>query len=189
MKHKSIKNLVISAMFMAIGLILPFVTGQIPQIGNMLLPMHLPVFLCGFICGWQYGMIVGFVLPLLRYLIFGAPILFPIGISMAFELATYGFVAGFLFTFSRWKCIVSLYRALILAMLSGRVVWGFVRICLLGIMKEAFTWKMFMAGAFFNAIPGIILQLIIIPAVMLALGKTGMVPFHHHKKCREKAVK
>ena len=60
MKH-NIKNLTLAAMFLAIGLVLPFLTGQIPRIGNMLLPMHIPVFLCGLICGWQYGGAVGFV--------------------------------------------------------------------------------------------------------------------------------
>ena len=72
-ESKSLKNLVLAAMFMAIGFVLPFLTGQIPQIGNMLLPMHLPVFLCGLICGWQYGLAVGFILPLIRSLVFGMP--------------------------------------------------------------------------------------------------------------------
>lgn len=188
MKQKALKNMVFSAMFIAIGLILPFFTGQIPQIGKMLLPMHLPVFLCGLICGWQYGLIVGFILPILRYFIFGMPILFPTGISMAFELATYGLVAGAVYQFSRWKCIMSLYRALLLAMISGRVVWGVVSFFLLGLTKEAFTWKMFMAGALINAIPGIILQLVLIPAIMIALDKTGMVHFSSHKKLKGETV-
>ena len=57
MKHQnqSLRNLLLAAMFLAIGLVLPFFTGQIKEIGNMLLPMHLPVFLCALICGWQYG--------------------------------------------------------------------------------------------------------------------------------------
>ncbi|HKM33948.1 MAG TPA: ECF transporter S component [Lachnospiraceae bacterium] len=189
MKQKSLKNMILSAMFIAIGLVLPFFTGQIPQVGNMLLPMHFPVFLCGLICGWQYGLIVGFILPILRYFIFGMPILFPIGISMAFELATYGLVAGAVYGLSRWKCMISLYKALILAMISGRVVWGIVRICLLGLTQEAFTWKMFMAGALFNAIPGIILQFVLIPAIMIALDKTGMVHFSNHKKLKGETVK
>ncbi len=66
-KRKNILNLTLAAMFMAIGIVLPFFTGQIPQIGKMLLPMHIPVLLCGLICGWQYGLIVGFVMPFLRY--------------------------------------------------------------------------------------------------------------------------
>lgn len=175
------KKLVLSAMFIALGLVLPFLTGQIPKIGNMLLPMHLPVFLCGLICGWKYGLIVGFILPLLRSMTFGMPPLFPIAAAMAFELATYGFVSGFLYEHSRWKCIISLYRSLIAAMLAGRIVWGAVQVAFLGISGGAFTWKMFIAGALLNAIPGIIIQLVLIPAIMVALNLTGLVPFHKAK--------
>lgn len=170
-------TLTLAAMFLAIGLLLPFLTGQIRQIGNMLLPMHIPVILCGLICGWQYGLGVGFVLPLLRCAMFGMPILFPTGIAMAFELAAYGFTAGFLYSRSRWKCVVSLYRCMIIAMLSGRAVWGIAEIILLGLGENGFTLNMFIAGAFINAIPGIILQLILIPAVMIALNRTGLVTF------------
>lgn len=174
---KTIQNLTLSAMFMALGLVLPFLTGQIPQVGSMLLPMHIPVLLCGFICGWQYGLVVGFILPLFRYLLFGMPPLFPTGIAMAFELATYGFVSGWLYTHSKWKCLKAIYRCLIPAMLAGRVIWGIVRVVLMGVSGAAFSWQMFMAGAFLNAIPGIIAQLALIPGLMLALNKAGVVQF------------
>lgn len=176
-KRNPVFNLTLAAMFMAIGLVLPFLTGQIQQIGNMLLPMHIPVLLCGLICGWQYGLIVGFILPLFRYMLFGMPVLFPTGVAMAFELAAYGSVIGWLYSHSRWQCVIALYRCMILAMLAGRAVWGIAQIVLLGIDGNGFTWKMFMAGAFLNAIPGIILQLILIPAVMVALNRTGLVRF------------
>ena len=169
-------------MFLAIGMVLPFLTGQIPQVGNMMLPMHIPVLLCGLICGWQYGAVLGFVLPLLRYLIFGMPVLFPTGTAMAFELMTYGLVIGLVYSLSRWKCIISLYRALIAAMIAGRIVWAAAQMILLGVSGSAFTMKIFLAGAFFNAVPGIIIQLILIPTVMIALGRTGLVHFHTHKK-------
>lgn len=185
-KKSPIFNLTLAAMFLAIGLVLPFFTGQIPQIGNMLLPMHIPVFLCSLICGWQYGLGIGFILPILRYVLFGMPVLFPTGIAMAFELATYGFTAGFLYARSRWKCVIALYRSLIPAMLAGRMVWGIVQVVLLGMGKSSFTWQMFFAGAFFNAIPGIVLQLILIPAVMVALNRTGLVRFSHHKASARK---
>lgn len=116
-----IKDIVMAAMLLAVGIVLPFFTGQIPQIGSMLLPMHLPVLVCGLICGWQYGGIVGFVLPLLRYVLFGMPPM-PNGLAMAFELAAYGAISGFLYNRSRWQCIVSLYRSLIIAMIGGRVI-------------------------------------------------------------------
>lgn len=185
---KTTKNLTLSAMFLAIGMVLPFLTGQIPQIGNMMLPMHIPVLLCGVICGWQYGAALGFILPLIRYMVFGMPVLFPTGIAMAFEMLTYGLVIGLVYSLSRWKCIVSLYRALVSAMIAGRVVWAVVQMILLGVSGGAFTMKMFLAGAFFNAVPGIIIQLVLIPAVMVALGRTGMVQFHsHHKKTASQA--
>ena len=171
------RNFVLAAMFMALGLVLPFLTGQIQQIGNMLLPMHLPVLVCGLICGWQYGAVVGFVLPLLRFALFGIPPLYPMGISMAFELAAYGFLVGWLYSHSRWQCIISLYRCLLAAMVGGRLVWGAVRVLLSGVAGQAFTWEMFLSGALLTAIPGIILQLTLIPALMLALDRTGLVKF------------
>lgn len=172
-----IKNLVLAAMFMALGLVLPFFTGQIPQIGNMLLPMHLPVLLCGLICGWQYGGIVGFALPLFRYALFGTPPM-PMGIAMAFEMAAYGAVVGFLYARSRWQCVIALYRCLIIAMAAGRVVWAAARIVLTGVASVPFTWELFLSGALLTAIPGIILQLVAIPAIMVAMDRTGLVPFH-----------
>lgn len=171
------KKLTLSAMFMALGMVLPFLTGQIQQFGNMLLPMHLPVFLCGLICGWQYGLVVGFGLPLLRSVTFGMPMLYPTAVAMAFELAAYGLVAGLLYGRSKWKCVRALYRSLIVAMVAGRIVWGIVEVILLGIGENAFTWQMFVSGALLNAIPGIAIQLTLIPAIMLALNKTGLVPF------------
>ncbi len=172
-----IKNLTLSAMFMAIGIVLPFFTGQIPQVGSMLLPMHIPVFLCGLICGWQYGAAVGFMLPLTRSMLFTMPPLFPNATAMAFELLTYGLVAGLLYSHSRWQCVIALYRSIIAAMLAGRLVWGIVEMILLGISGSAFTWKAFMAGAFLNAVPGILVQLVLIPAIMVALNRTGLVRF------------
>jgi len=179
-----IKKLTLSAMFMALGIVLPFFTGQIPQIGSMLLPMHIPVFLCGLICGWQYGAAVGFMLPLTRSVLFTMPPLFPNATAMAFELLTYGLVAGLLYSRSRWQCVIALYRSIIAAMLAGRLVWGIAEIILLGISGSAFTWKAFMAGAFLNAVPGILVQLVLIPAIMVALNRTGLVRF----KKRQPAV-
>ena len=179
--REQIKNLVMAAMLLAVGIVLPFFTGQIPQIGSMLLPMHLPVLICGLVCGWSYGGVIGFILPLFRYAIFGMPPM-PNGLAMAFELAAYGIIVGFLYNHSRWQCIVSLYRSLIIAMLGGRIIWGAVRIVMTGVAGEAFTWQMFMAGAFLNVIPGIILQLVLIPTLMLALDRTGVVHFRREGK-------
>ncbi len=175
--HVKIQTMVLAAMFLAIGLILPTITGGIPQIGNLLLPMHIPVLFCGLICGWQYGLIVGFITPLLRGAVFGMPMFYPTGLGMAFELATYGAVIGFLYARFRKKNVAAVYISLITAMIAGRVVWGVVRVIMLGVAGTAFGWQAFIAGAFLNAIPGIILQLVLIPAVMAALQKAGVLQF------------
>lgn len=164
-------------MFLAVGMVLPLFTGQIPQIGNMLLPMHLPVFLCALICGWRYGLPMAFVLPLLRSAVFGMPPIYPTALAMAFELAVYALVAGLLYEKSRWQCVRALYRCLLSAMIAGRVVWGIVQMVLLGLEDNTFTFQAFIGGALLNAVPGIILQLVLIPAIMVALDRTKLASF------------
>ena len=123
----SLKKLIYSAVFLALALVLPFLTGQIPEIGSMLCPMHIPVLLCGFICGGPWGAAVGFIAPLLRYVLFQMPPIFPAGLSMAFELAVYGLVSGLLYK-ALPKKIPFLYASLLIAMVSGRLVWGAARL-------------------------------------------------------------
>ena len=175
MKNK-LKNLVLSAMFIAIGLVLPFLTGQIPEIGNMLLPMHIPVMLSGLVCGWQYGAAVGFITPLLRSFIFGKPFLFPNAVAMAFELAAYGLVIGLVFLLLKKKGLLSLYISLVASMLAGRAVWGAVMGLLL-VGGKGFTLAAFVSGAFTTAIPGIILQLILVPTIIMVLKRAKLVKF------------
>lgn len=175
---KSIKKLAISAMFLGIGIILPFFTGQLEGIGNMLLPMHLPVFLCGLICGWKYGAGVGFTMPLIRSLIFTKPPLYPNAVVYAFELCTYGFVIGIVWMLSKEKNIKSIYASMLFSMLCGRIVWAAAKIVTMGIDGGRFTFAMFLSGAFLEAVPGIILQLVIIPAIMVALNRAKFFPFN-----------
>ena len=187
--YKTTKKLTLSAMFISVGMVLPLLTGQIQQIGSMFLPMHLPVILCGLICGWQYGALIGFILPFLRSVTFGMPPLFPTAIAMAFELATYGLVIGLIYGRSHWQCVISLYRSLIAAMLAGRIVWGIVQIVLLGLIGKSFTWQMFIAGALLNAVPGIVVQLTLIPTIMVALNRTGLVIFQRKQPLENLAVR
>ncbi len=174
MSQKSTLKIVYSAVCLALAMVLPFLTGQVQQIGNALCPMHLPVFLCGFLCGWPYGMVVGLVAPILRFAVFGMPVLMPMGVSMAFELATYGLVCGMLYKKlpkSNWN----IYVSLIAAMLSGRVVWGVARFVLAGFQATEFPVSAFIAGALTNAVPGIVLQLVLIPVLVIALKKARLV--------------
>lgn len=171
MKNRSdVKKLTLSAMFLALAFILPFFTGQIQQIGSMLCPMHIPVILCGFFCGGPWGLMVGFLAPILRSAILGMPPMFPQAISMAFELATYGFVAGVLYA-KLPKKKSNVYIALIVAMVIGRLVWGLVMYISMGLKTTTFTVDAFVAGAITTAIPGIILQLVLIPILVIMLDK------------------
>ncbi len=169
---KSINKLSLSALFLSLGLVLPFLTGQIPEIGNMLLPMHIPILICGFVCGWKYGMAVGFITPLLRMMVFGMPPL-ATAMGMAFELAAYGTVTGILYRKlpSSKLCI---YGSLLAAMIAGRLVWGLASVVIYGVSGAAFSWQIFIGSAILNAIPGIILQIILIPALIYALEKSGL---------------
>lgn len=166
MTNSNVKKLVLSALFLAIGLVLPLLTGQIKEIGDSLLPMHLPVMLCGLICGWGYGLSVGLTLPFLRGVIFGMPPIYPNAVWMALELATYGFVLGFLYNKLSKKSTPYLILYLICAMLSGRIVWGIAKAILLGVGGKPFTVNMFIVGGFIDAFLGIIIQLILIPIIM-----------------------
>ncbi len=176
MKRKDLLSLVLSAMFLCIALLLPFLTGQIPQIGKMLLPMHIPVILCGMICGWQYGLTVGFIAPILRGIIFANPVLFPTGIIMSFELAAYGISAGLICCLLKCNSISKVYISLIASMLAGRVIKCIVQFFVLGFTDEGFVFTAYIAGAFTNAIPGIILQILLIPLVMITLQKFNLIP-------------
>ena len=173
MKKPNIRDLVLASLCLALCLVLPFLTGQIPEIGQALSPMHIPVLLCGFICGPWYGAIVGLVAPILRNAIFGMPP-FPMNIPMAFELLTYGLVAGIMYKFMPKKPVFT-YVSLITAMLAGRVIWGVGHVVLAGVQNSAFSMQMFIAGAFIEAVPGIICHIVLIPIIVIALEKAGLM--------------
>jgi len=168
-----VRNLVCAALCLALCMVLPFLTGQIPQIGSALSPMHIPVFLAGFLCGPWWAGAVGLVAPALRHLLFGMPPM-PAGIAMCFELATYGLVSGLLYGRLPGKT-GSIYLSLIGAMLAGRGVWGIVRTVMSGVMEVPFTWALFLSGACTSAVPGIIVHIILIPVLVMALQKAGII--------------
>ena len=173
MTSLQIRKLTYAALFLTLALVLPFLTGQIPQIGSALSPMHIPVLLCGFLVGWPWGLAVGFIAPLLRSVIFGMPVMVPGAVAMAFELAVYGLVSGILYRLlpkKKW----SIYVTLIVAMLAGRVIWGIARLIIAGLSGNSFTWALFLAGAFTNAIPGIILHIVLIPVIVMVLERAGL---------------
>ena len=170
-KASNTTKLVISGVLLAMGMLLPFLTGQIPEIGSRLSPLHLPVLLCGFICGWKYGLAVGLVLPLFRSMTFGMPPLMPTASAMAVEMAVYGAVTGLLYG-KLPKNTASVYISLVAAMICGRLAWGLASVVLYGAIGNVFTVRMFIAKGFVDAVPAIIVQLVLIPFIVIAINRS-----------------
>lgn len=169
--NTKIRRLIEASMCLAVGLVLPFITGQIPAIAKVISPMHIPVLICGLAVGWPYGLVVGLVTPLLRSLLFGMPALFPNAVSMAFELAAYGLVSGLVCAAFPEKNLKSVYISLVAAMLAGRVVMGLVNAVLYRFLGTPYGFREFFAAGFVNALPGIIIHLLLIPPIVLAIEK------------------
>ncbi len=173
--RKRLVKLAFAGVFLALTYVMPFLTGQIPEIGSMLCPMHIPVLLCGFVCGAPYGLIVGLVAPLLRSATLGMPPLFPTATAMAFELAIYGLMAGLLYKhLPKKKSFI--YVSLLGAMITGRIIWGAVMFCIMGFSTVNFGFVAFWTSAVVNAIPGIITQIILVPALVMILEKAKLMP-------------
>ncbi len=174
MKSNKIYKIALAAMFLALAYVLPFLTGQIPKIGSMLCPMHIPVIICGFVCGGPLGMTVGFIAPFLRSLTLGMPVLFPNAVCMAVELAVYGLVSGLMHkVLPKKKAYI--YCSLLISMIAGRIVWGIAMLICMGIKGGSFTFAAFVTRAITNAIPGIILQIVLIPIVVVLLQNTKIL--------------
>ncbi len=164
--HNRILKMVLSALFLTLAYVLPFLTGQLREIGNMLCPMHIPVLLCGFICGWQWGISIGFIAPLFRSLTLGMPVLYPYAICMAIELAAYGALSGVMYKYLPKKKVY-IYLSLALSMLLGRLAWGAAMTVTLGLIGNKFTLFAFWTGAFAKALPGIVLQIVFVPLIVM----------------------
>ncbi len=178
----SIQKLVIAAVCLALCWVLPFLTGQIPEIGAMLSPMHLPVFLCGFLAGPALGAAVGFIAPLSRSLLFGMPPILAAA-AMAVEMAAYGAISGALYRVlarplggSGGKKLARIYISLVAAQLIGRLFWGAARVVVLGLGDLPFSWSIFITTGFVEAIPGLIVQWVLVPIVVLALERAKLAP-------------
>lgn len=169
MKKNATLKLVLASLFTALGLLIPSVFHMFSLGGPIFLPMHIPVLLCGLICGWQYGILVGFIVPLLSSAFTGMPPMFPFAVSMAVELAAYGAVAGLLS--KKYNVFISLVGA----MLAGRAVSGVATAVLMGVAGKPFMLSGFLTGAFATALPGIIIQLVAIPLIMVALDKSKVL--------------
>lgn len=167
-KHDNLLKMIFAALFLALAYVMPFLTGQMPKLGSMLCPMHIPILLCGFICGWQWGLVIGLIAPLMRSLTLGMPPLFPVALCMAAELAAYGAFSGLMHRLLPKKKPY-IYCSLLAAMVLGRLIWGAAMFACIGINGGSFTLTAFLSGAVINAVPGIIVQIVLVPILVILL--------------------
>lgn len=174
-------QLVLTAILLALGMVLPFLTGQIPTIGAAISPLHIPVFICGLTCGWGWGAALGVVLPLLRSAVFGMPPLVAVAIPMAFELAVYGAACGLLYPvlhklLKQANHLPAMVLALLIAMVAGRLVGGAAKAVVMGITGKGYTFQAFLVGYFAGTAVGALIHVILVPAVTLALERARLSP-------------
>lgn len=174
-KRLSVQKLVYAALCLALAIVLPFLTGQIKDFSKIFSPMHLPVMLCGLLCSWQYGLAVGLIAPILRSLCFGMPVMFPDAVCMAAELGTYGLITG-LGRKILPKKIGYTYITLVFAMLCGRLILCLAKLAVAGLTDGSFALAMFWSSSVLKTVPGMILQLVLLPLILLALDKAGLTP-------------
>lgn len=180
-RSSSLYRMIVTAVLLAVGLVLPFLTGQLQTIGKLISPLHIPVFICGLTCGPLWGGVLGLILPLLRMSLFGMPGL-PMALPMTFELCAYGAVCGLLYpALTRWasKRLPAMLAALICAMVAGRIVGGVAKALLLAggaISGAPLTFESFIAAYFLDTAVGAAIHLILVPAVVTALEKARLSP-------------
>lgn len=171
---KQMKKLTVAALCLALCLVLPFLTANSIALGNMLSLMHIPVLLCGLTCSWPLGLLIGFLAPLLRCFLLGAPPVM-IAVPMAFELAVYGLITGLLYPRVKGKK-AGIYLALIPALVTGRIMAAAVKFSMLGLgYLQSFTLGQFVQAYLVIQWPGILLQLVLIPLVVFALQKANLM--------------
>ena len=180
MNRKSgLYSLLVTAILLAVGIVLPFLTGNVQVLGQAISPLHIPVLICGLTCGWCWGMGLGIVLPLLRSVLFGMPPLVPVAIPMAFEMAAYGALCGLLYPMLSKKMSKTCWAmliAMVIAMLAGRLVGGAAKAVVMGIQGNAYTFPAFVTAYFVNTAVGAVIHLLVVPLVVTALEKARLSP-------------
>lgn len=169
MKKNNVIDLAAAALCVALGILIPSVFHLFGQAGATFCPMHIPVIICGMVCGWKYGGLCGLIVPLLSFLIIGMPPIYPTGVSMMLELCAYGVLAGLLY--KRFNVFISLIGA----MIGGRVIYGLTNLILMGLANTTYSIRTFLTAAFVTALPGIVIQLIFIPALIVLLEQVGFL--------------
>ena len=179
-RNDSLYRLLITAILLAVGMVLPFLTGQLQSFGQLISPLHIPAFICGLTCGWGWGAALGFVLPILRGLIFGMPPFPAVGLPMAFELMFYGLVSGLLYPVLRKalkeKRLAAMLIAMVAAMIVGRCAGGAAKAVMMGLNHQPYAFSAFFASYFTGTAVGAVIHLVICPLIVLALEKAKLSP-------------
>ncbi|MBQ9263552.1 MAG: ECF transporter S component [Clostridia bacterium] len=190
-RKNSLYAMVVSAVLLAVGMVLPFLTGQMQALGQVISPLHIPVLICGLCCGWKWGLAVGVVLPILRGMVFGMPPFPAVGLPMAFELGAYGLLTGLLYpvmlkVIQGKNHLPAMLTTLVIAMIGGRMVGGMAKAMFLamGIIRSGspFTFAAFIASYFTSTALGALIHVIAIPIVVLAIEKAKLSPLMAGKK-------
>lgn len=180
-RSSSLYRMIVTAVLLALGLVLPFLTGQLQTIGKLISPLHIPAFICGLTCGPVWGALLGLILPLLRMGLFGMPAL-PMALPMTFELCAYGAVCGLLYPMLSRKLprrLPAMLAALICAMVAGRIVGGVAKALLLAggaITGASMTFEAFITSYFLDTAVGAVIHLILVPVIVTALEKARLSP-------------
>ena len=165
---------IISALCVALCVVLPMTLHAIPKGGVLFSPMHLPVLLCGLVCGVPYGLVCGILGPFVSSMLTGMPAFGYMPVMMI-ELGLYGLISGLVMQFLRsGKLVIDLYAALVIAMLGGRVITGIFA-------GGSYSWSAWATGYFVSCLPGIVIQLILLPTIYVALERAHLLPVRYPK--------
>ena len=173
-RSTSVHTMILCALLIAVGLILPLFLGQVQILAQGISPMHIPAFIAGLTCGPAAGAVVGFVTPLLRMVIFGMPAA-PSAVPMAFELCAYGVLYPLLVR-RHMAHLPAILISMVLAMILGRLIGGAAKAIFLGLNGGSYTFSTFVSAYFVTTAVGAVIHLILVPAVVLALEKARLSP-------------
>lgn len=172
--NRTIKHMILASLFIALGIVLPFLTGSNQQLGSVFLLMHLPILIAGLVLGFKYGFLVGLITPILRSLLVGMPPLFPFAVTMMFELAAYGFLIGLFYKLLP-KSPVYVYVSLIISLILGRIIFGIAAYIIYPLAGITFTFDQFIKAGFVTSLPGIAIQIVLVPLLFIYLKKTNVL--------------
>ena len=174
-----LKRSMFTAECIALCIVLPLAFHPIQNAGNIFLPMHIPVLLCGLICGGVFGLLCGLLGPFLSCVITGMPLMALLP-GMMTELAIYGLGAGCMMSLVRTKKLhADLYISLFVSMLAGRLIGGAARAFIF--LPGNYTIAIWAMGAFVTGLPGAVIQLILLPAIVRVLEKAALIPERYPK--------